>query len=160
MRYITFAPLVRGWSQKKCTRWQHCANNDAICPAISAFVLENFWKLVQCILSREVCARGNDRALKWRLFVSQVPWLMTISARTLKLKHYAGKLQRRSTVRWWKCVVWKLLNWNLSPVSGEAKVPRDRKNSRGPSRTWNKWWFSRTIVKVWSWQTGYRVVRL
>jgi len=37
------------------------------------------------------------------------------------------------------------LNWNLSAVNGEAKVPRDRKNSGGPSRTWNKWRFSRTI---------------
>ena len=32
-----------------------------------------------------------------------------ISARTSKLKHYAGKLQRSTTVCWWKCVVWKLL---------------------------------------------------
>ena len=45
---------------------------------------------------------------------------------------------------------------NLDPgfrtwASGEAKVPRDRKNLRGSSRTWNKWWFSHTIVKVWSW---------
>ena len=100
---------IGGWSQKKCTRWQHCVNNDAICPAISAVVLENLWKLVECNLSPELCARGNDRALKWWLFISQVPWLMTISARTSKLKHYAGKLQWRSTVRWWKCVVWKLL---------------------------------------------------
>jgi len=65
--------ILRGRSQKKCTRWQHCVNNDAICPTISAVALENSWKLVQCILSPEVCARGNDRALKWRLFVSQVP---------------------------------------------------------------------------------------
>ena len=100
---------IWGWSQKKCTRWQNCVNNDAIFPAISAVALETFWKLVKCISSPEVCARGKDRALKWRLFVSQVPWLMTISARTSKLKYYAGKLQRRSTVRWWKCVVWKLL---------------------------------------------------
>ena len=57
----------------KCTRCKHCINNDAICPAISAVALENFWKLVQCISSPEVCARGKDRALKWRLFVSQVP---------------------------------------------------------------------------------------
>ena len=65
--------LIRGWSQKKCTRWQHCVSNEAIFPAISAVVLENFWKLVQCNLSPEVCALGNDRALKWRLFVSRVP---------------------------------------------------------------------------------------
>jgi len=44
-----------------------------MCPAISAVALENFWKLVQFILSPEVCAHGSDRALKWRLFVSQVP---------------------------------------------------------------------------------------
>ena len=94
--YIYIYIYTRGWSQKKCTRWQHCVNNDAICPAISAVVLENFWKLVQYNWSPEVCARGNDRALKWRLFVSQVPSLMAISARTSKLKHYAGKLQRIS----------------------------------------------------------------
>jgi hypothetical protein len=75
---------IRGWSQKKCTHWQHCVNNEAICPAISSVVLENFWKLVQCSLSPEVCAHGNDRALKWWLFVSQVPWLITISACTSK----------------------------------------------------------------------------
>ena len=27
--------IIRGLSQKKCTCWQHCVNNDAICPAIS-----------------------------------------------------------------------------------------------------------------------------
>ena len=27
------------------------------------------------------------------------------------------------------------LNWNLSPVSTEAKVPRNRKNSRGPAQS-------------------------
>jgi len=47
--------------------------------------------------------------------------------------------------------IWSL-NWNLSPVSGEAKVTRNRKSSRGPSRTWNKWWVSCTIVQVWSWE--------
>ena len=100
---------VRGWSQKKCTRWQHCVSNDAIFPTISAVVLQNFRQLGQCNLSPGVCALGNDRALKLRLFMSQVPRLLTISAHTSKLKHYAGKLQRRSTVRRWKCVVWKLL---------------------------------------------------
>jgi hypothetical protein len=58
-------------------------------PAISAVLLENFRQLVQCNLSAEVYALGNDRALKWRL--SQVPRLKTISARISKLKHYGGK---------------------------------------------------------------------
>jgi hypothetical protein len=40
-----------------------------------------------------VCARGNNRALNWWLFVSQVPWLMTISEHTSKLQYYAGKLR-------------------------------------------------------------------
>jgi len=84
--------MLRGWSQNKCTCWQHCVSNDAICPAISSVVLENFRQLVQCSLSLEVCALENDRALKWRLFVSEVPWLMTINARTSKLKYYLWKL--------------------------------------------------------------------
>ena len=92
---------IHGWSQKKCTRWQHCVNNDAICPAISGILLENFWKLVQCNLSLEVCARGKNRAMKWRLFVSQVPWLMTISALTSQLEHYVAKLQRISAKSGW-----------------------------------------------------------
>ena len=104
-----FTINVRGWSQKICTHWQHCISNDAIFPTISAVVLENFRQLVQCNLFSGVCALGNNRALKLWLFMSQVPRLMTISARTSKLKHYARKLQQRSAVRWWKCVVWKLL---------------------------------------------------
>jgi len=67
---FTLYSFIRWWSQTKCTRWQHCVSNDAIFPAISTVVLENFWQLVQCNLSLEVCALGNDRALKWRLFVS------------------------------------------------------------------------------------------
>ena len=120
---------IHGWSQKKCTRWQHCVNNDAICPAISGILLENFWKLVQCKWSTEVCVRGNDRALKWRLFVSQVPWLMTISA-FIKIETLRGETPTNFCKRW--LLLTKpgsgisSLNWNLSPVSGEAKVPRDR----------------------------------
>jgi len=45
---------------------------------------------VRCNLSLGVCALGNDRALKWRLFVSQVPRLMTISA-YIKIETLRGK---------------------------------------------------------------------
>ena len=40
--------------QKKCTLWQHRLTNGAIGPANSAVVLENVWKLVQCVSPREV----------------------------------------------------------------------------------------------------------
>ena len=40
---------IRGSFQKKCTLWQHHLTNGAIGPANSAVVLENFWKLVQCV---------------------------------------------------------------------------------------------------------------
>ena len=96
-----------------------------MCPAISAVALENFWKLVQCILSPELCARGNDRALKWRLFVSQVPWLMTISERTSKLKYYAGKLQWSPTVRdgsVWCGSCWPNYNFTLCSTLSCGKV--------------------------------------
>jgi len=55
-----FSALLRGPSQKKCTHWQHCVSNDVIYPTISAVVLQNFRQLVQCNLSLEVCALGND----------------------------------------------------------------------------------------------------
>ena len=74
--FHTEEPQIRGWSQKKCTRWQHCVSNDAIFPAISVVVLENFRQLVQCNLSPGVCALGNERELKWRPFVPQVPRLV------------------------------------------------------------------------------------
>jgi hypothetical protein len=44
-------PLNTWAISKEMHTWQHCVNNDAIFPAISAVLLQNFWKLVQCILS-------------------------------------------------------------------------------------------------------------
>jgi len=40
---------IRRSFQKKCTLWQHRLINGAIGPANSAVVLEDVWKLVQCV---------------------------------------------------------------------------------------------------------------
>ena len=53
---------LRGSFQKKCTLWQHRLTNGAIGPANSAVILENVWKLVQCVSPPgSVCTSKRQR---------------------------------------------------------------------------------------------------
>ena len=43
--------IYEGDLKRNAHVWQHCVNNDAICPAISAVAQENFWNMI--------CASGS-----------------------------------------------------------------------------------------------------